>query len=312
MRDSSQQQSPSEVVAALSDLILYPVQTVYHSWNRKAALLRAPLLLIATLRQGPLAVSIAVFAEAVYSAAISGCYDAVVQKLRRAHPLCVSGVLILVIFPGLLLWFDYLLHLYTGMSNLTGGMLAAASLSVLSSLFNWYLMSRDSLLVGKEGRSFASDHSGGFSTFYMAMLQVANQQQWEMRLVVPGAEDGVERVGRYGRICTISAPTALAHRWDCAALAYFSLYDAIHAEFRAGDTLAGFPPHAWSTPATTYADAVIAASSAMAQTLYRAVVHFGLQSPRSKIPSPRYMQMVPSVTGREEKSAVTLHPRRAD
>ena len=29
--------------------------------------------------------------------------------------------------------------------------------------------------------------------------------------------------------------TALAHRWDCAALAYFSLYDAIHAEFRAVD-----------------------------------------------------------------------------
>jgi alpha-1,6-mannosyltransferase len=106
--------------------------------------------------------------------------------------------------------------------------------------------------------------------------------------------------------------TALAHRWDCAALAYFSLYDAIHTEFRAGDTLARFPPHAWSTPATTYADGVIAASSAMAQTLYRAVVHFGFQSPGSKIPSPRYMQMVPSVTGREEKSAVTLHPRRAD
>ncbi len=70
------------------------------------------------------AVSIAVFAEALYSAAISGCYGAVVQKLRRAHPLWASGVLILVILPGLLLWFDYLLHLYTGMSNLKGGMLA--------------------------------------------------------------------------------------------------------------------------------------------------------------------------------------------
>ena len=161
MRDWSQQQSPSEVVAALSDLALHPVQTFYHSWNWKAALLsamlRAPLFLFASLRQGLEAVSIAVFAEALYSAAISGCYGAVVQKLRRAHPLWASGVLILVIFPGLLLWLDYLLHLYTGMSNLKGGMWAAASLSALSSLFNWYLMSRDSLLVGKEGCSFASD-----------------------------------------------------------------------------------------------------------------------------------------------------------
>ena len=63
--------------------------------------------------------------------------------------------------------------------------------------------------------------------------------------------------------------TAFAHRWDCAALAYFSLYDAIHAEFRAMDTLASFPPYAWSTPATIYADAVIAASSALAQTFFR-------------------------------------------
>jgi alpha-1,6-mannosyltransferase len=106
--------------------------------------------------------------------------------------------------------------------------------------------------------------------------------------------------------------TALAHRWDCAALAYFSLYDAIHAEFRAMDTLASLPPFAWSTPASNYADAVIAASSVMAQTFYRTVVRLGIQSPGSKIPSPRYMHMVPSVTGREEKSAVTLHPRRAD
>jgi hypothetical protein len=161
MRDWSQRQSPSEVVAVLSDLVLHPAQTFYHSWNWKAAslsaMLRAPLFLVATLRQGPEAVSISVFAEAVYSAAISGCYGAAVQKLRPARPLWASGLLILIILPAVLLWFDYLLHLSTGMSNLKGGMLAAASLSVLSSLFNWYLMSRDSLLVGKEGRSFASD-----------------------------------------------------------------------------------------------------------------------------------------------------------
>jgi hypothetical protein len=50
-------------------------------------------------------------------------------------------------------------------------------------------------------------HSGGISAFYRDMLHMANQQ-----------------------------------RWDCAALAYFSLYDAMHAEFRAADSLACFPP----------------------------------------------------------------------
>ena len=120
-------------------------------------MMRAPLFLVATLRQGLEAISIAVLVEAAYSAGISGCYGAFVQKLRSARPRWASGLLILLVLPALLLWFDYLLHLYTGMANLKGGMFAAATLSLLSSLFNWYLMSRDSLLVGKEGRSFASD-----------------------------------------------------------------------------------------------------------------------------------------------------------
>lgn len=161
MRHFSQQQPSVEVVAVLSDLVLHPVQTFYHSWNWKAALLsatlRAPIFLFATLRQGLAAISVAVVVEAVYSAAISGCYGAFVQKLRKARPLWASGLLIVVFLPAVLLWFDYLLHLYTRMPNLKGGMLGAATLCVLSSLFNWYLMSRNSLLVGKEGRSLASD-----------------------------------------------------------------------------------------------------------------------------------------------------------
>ncbi len=86
MRDRSQQQSPSEVVAALPDLVLHPAQTFYHGWNWKAALLsamlRAPLFLIATLRQGLEAVFIAVFAEGL-GAARQG-------EGRSGHCFCAS------------------------------------------------------------------------------------------------------------------------------------------------------------------------------------------------------------------------------
>ncbi len=170
MRDLSQQPSPSELAAgqpvrdALFDLARHPAQTFYYSWNWKSALLsamlRAPIFLFATLRDGLESISIAVLVEAGYNAAISGFYGAFVQKLRNARPRWASGLLIVVIFPAVLLWFDYLVHLYTGMPHLKGGMLAAGILSLLSSLFNWYLMSRDSLLVGKEGRSFVSDLKG--------------------------------------------------------------------------------------------------------------------------------------------------------
>jgi hypothetical protein len=161
MRHFSQPKVPAEVSAVLWDLLLHPLQTFYYSWNWKSALLsvmlRAPIFLVATLRQGLEAMSTAVVVEAVYSAAISGCYGAFVQKLRRARPVWAAGVLIIVIFPILLLGIDYLLHLYTHMPNLKGGMMGAAILALLSSLFNWYLMSRNSLLVGIEGHSFASD-----------------------------------------------------------------------------------------------------------------------------------------------------------
>ncbi len=169
MRGFSQPRSPSQVSAgqsltvsgALSDLALHPARTFLYSWNWKAALLsaclRAPIFLVATLRRGLEAISVAVLVEAVYSAGISGCYGAFVQKLRNARPKWAAGLLILLLMPGLLFWFDYLLHRYTGMPNLKRGMLAAGVLSLLSSLFNWYLMSRSSLLVGKEGHSLAND-----------------------------------------------------------------------------------------------------------------------------------------------------------
>lgn len=48
--------------------------------------------------------------------------------------------------------------------------------------------------------------SGGIRIFYQALLEAADQYQREVRLVVPGAKDSMERVGAYGRIYTIAAP----------------------------------------------------------------------------------------------------------
>jgi hypothetical protein len=154
-------EQPLNVVDALSDLARHPARTFLYSWNWKAAMLsatlRAPIFLVATLRRGLEAISVAVLVEAAYSAAISGCYGAFVQKLRNARPAWASGILIVIVMPLILFWFDYRLHRLTGMPNLKGGMVAAGVLSLLSSLFNWFLMSRSSLLVGKEGHSLGND-----------------------------------------------------------------------------------------------------------------------------------------------------------
>jgi glycosyltransferase involved in cell wall biosynthesis len=101
----------------------------------------------------------------------------------------------------------------------------------------------------------------------------------------------------------VGLETAAAHRWDRAAEAYFALYEALHADFRGQDSLANFPPFAVSTAATNWLDVVIAVSSSLAQTFFHALmrVSHGKELPAGKISSPRYVQMVPSVTVMDEK-----------
>ncbi len=48
--------------------------------------------------------------------------------------------------------------------------------------------------------------SGGISAFYRALLEHANGCGREMRLVVPGTQNGYERTGAYGRIYQVKAP----------------------------------------------------------------------------------------------------------
>jgi glycosyltransferase involved in cell wall biosynthesis len=48
--------------------------------------------------------------------------------------------------------------------------------------------------------------SGGIRTFYNALLDAANRHRRFVRLVVPGADTSVERVGDFGRIYHVAAP----------------------------------------------------------------------------------------------------------
>jgi len=49
--------------------------------------------------------------------------------------------------------------------------------------------------------------SGGIRIFYQALLEAADWHQREVRLVVPGAKDSMEKIGEFGRIYTIAAPS---------------------------------------------------------------------------------------------------------
>jgi hypothetical protein len=67
--------------------------------------------------------------------------------------------------------------------------------------------------------------------------------------------------------------TAAKHSWANTALAYFDLYDALYAEFWGLDTTERHPAYAWSTQAFDHSETLIAASSVLAQTLARVMLH---------------------------------------
>jgi hypothetical protein len=149
------------VGAALSDLFSHPVRTFVLSWNWKSAslsaVLRAPVFFFSTIRHGWAAISLAVVVEAFYAAGISGCYGTFAEKLRNASPLWLSAFLVTVLAPAILLYFDYVVHRWSGTPNLRRGILASGILAGLSSAFNWFLMRRGSLLVGEGRSSFGAD-----------------------------------------------------------------------------------------------------------------------------------------------------------
>ncbi len=51
--------------------------------------------------------------------------------------------------------------------------------------------------------------SGGIATFYRALIEEANRQEREIRLIVPAAHDSIEPSGKFGKIYHVQAPRAL-------------------------------------------------------------------------------------------------------
>ena len=130
-------------------------------WNWKSALLsvlfRVPVFAIATSRQGLHAVAGATAAEAVVCAFYAGCYAAVVQAIRNRRPLWLTAFTIAVVLPALGQVVEYEVHSWRSTPHRIPAVIVSSILSVLSALFNWYVMRHGSFLVGRESSSLASD-----------------------------------------------------------------------------------------------------------------------------------------------------------
>src|SRR5215467_6079399 len=152
--------SPASFTTTLLDIFHRPWMLI-RLWNWKSAVLsvglRVPIFLVATIRRGMAATLSAVITEVVFCAATAGFFGSIVQSFRSAQPQWLALLLITLILPALSQTLEYLLHLVRGTPHLRLAEIASTFVSALSALFNWYVMRRNTLLVGPEGNRFSSD-----------------------------------------------------------------------------------------------------------------------------------------------------------
>ena len=130
-------------------------------WNWKSAILsvafRVPVFAAVTMRRGIDAMSGAVLAETAVCAFYAGFYAAVVQYLRNRRPVWLTAFIIAVILPALGQVIEYEVHTWRSTPHRILAVIISSTLSVLSSLFNWYVMRQGTFLVGPERSSFLAD-----------------------------------------------------------------------------------------------------------------------------------------------------------
>ena len=146
--------------SVLLDLLRSPRRLLF-LWNWKSALLslllRGPIFLVATIHRGWRSAVAALFTESVFCVLTAGFYGTFVQTLRDAEPEWLTAIFLTLVMPTLFQVLEYWLHWFRGTAHLRPAEIASVVVSAISALFNWYAMRRGTLLVGTEGRAFATD-----------------------------------------------------------------------------------------------------------------------------------------------------------
>jgi hypothetical protein len=144
--------SVSEVLARLA---IHPRERILRRWNWKSAALsaviRASIFFASTLSAGWHAALGASGAELIFRAATSGFYGTIAEALAPARPLWKSTGTALVLLPATSQAMDFVLHAVRGTPALGRSFFISTVFTVVSTIFNLFVMRRGVLIVG-DGR----------------------------------------------------------------------------------------------------------------------------------------------------------------
>ena len=152
---------------ALHTLLRKPFTSLIAGFNWKtaamSAMLRAILFFFTNLRAGHTLALKATLVEGCYAILTMGIFGAATERIRHARPAWLTGLVIWLAIPALLLTVQYHVHHFFGTPELRRSMIASFCFAALGTGFNWFAMSRGALLVGDP--MVGGPHSGARRSF---------------------------------------------------------------------------------------------------------------------------------------------------
>jgi ABC-type amino acid transport system permease subunit len=149
------------VPGVLRELATHPMDCLVRRWNWKAALtsalMRGGIFFSVNLSAGLDAALGVLLTEFVFRTVTSGFYGSIMQAFRRAEPAWAAAVTTLLLLPVCNHTLEWLVHWFRGTPKLAQSIVASVTFTVLSTLFNLYIMRKGVLVVGQDSGSLWDD-----------------------------------------------------------------------------------------------------------------------------------------------------------
>lgn len=178
--DNHQTGDLPSVAAVIRGIVTHPRQYLVAQWNWKSAVtsavIRGLLFFATNISAGFKAATWALLLQFAFRAATSGFWGSITQAMRYAQPRWLAGLTVGVGLTALAHLLELLIHWWGGTAELKRSVLVSICFTMISNLFNLYVMQRNALVVGDEGDSLWKDMArmprliGGFVAWPVTAL----------------------------------------------------------------------------------------------------------------------------------------------
>jgi hypothetical protein len=136
-----------------ADILRRPYEYLVRRWNWKSAvtsaILRGAIFFTANLSAGRAAAVGAMLTEFSYRILFSGGVGSITQALRKCEPAWAAALSASVVLPVISHLVEFTVHLLRGTPRIRTSVAASVAFTILSALFNLYVMRRGVLVVGE-------------------------------------------------------------------------------------------------------------------------------------------------------------------